>query len=130
MPCVESLHHVTLTVTDLDRSVEWYQRVLGLERAADRQGDGWVRVLLRAPSGLLIGLTQHDATGADDRFDPTRVGLDHLSVRCADRAEVEAWARHLDEVGVGHGGIIDAPAGHLVVCRDPDDLPVELFASR
>jgi catechol 2,3-dioxygenase-like lactoylglutathione lyase family enzyme len=129
-PEVRAFHHVTLTVTDLERSVEWYERVLGLPKVADRAGDGWVRALLRAPSGVMIGLTRHEGTGSGDGFDHLRVGLDHVSIACADRAEVERWAAHLDRCAVPHGEIVDAPAGHVLVCRDPDGIPVELFAPR
>ena len=41
-----------------------------------------------------------------------------------DRAEVEAWVEHLDTTGIPHGGIVDAPAGHVLVCRDPDGIPI------
>lgn len=129
MPSADRFHHVTLTVTNLESSVRWYEDALGLTRVADRQGDGWTRALLRSPTGLVIGLTQHHATGSSDRFDPIRVGLDHLSISCGTRAEVEQWASHLDSIGVAHAPIDDAPAGHVLVCTDPDGIPVEFFAS-
>ena len=130
MPTAGRLHHLTLSVTDLEASVAWYGRVLGLDRFADRSGPGWERVLVGTPGELLIGLTVHEQTPSDEGFDPVRVGLDHLSVACEDRAAVEAWADHLDALGVAHGDIVDAPAGHVLVCRDPDGIPVEFFASR
>lgn len=132
MPEPTAFHHLTLTVTDLARSVAWYELALGLTKVADRAGEGWTRALLRAPSGhsaLMIGLTQHLGTARGDRFDHTRVGIDHLSIACADRAEVEVWAGHLAAAGIDHGEIVDAPAGHVLVCRDPDGIPVEFFAS-
>ena len=50
-PALLCEHHLTLTVTDLGRSATWYQAVLNIEKAADRVGDGWTRVLLRSSSG-------------------------------------------------------------------------------
>lgn len=129
MSSPSGFHHVTLTVTDLGRSVAWYQAVLGIPKVADRSGDGWVRALLRSPDGLMIGLTEHATTAAGGRFDPTVVGLDHLSVACTDREAVAEWAAHLDRAGIEHSGIVDAPAGSLVVCKDPDGIPLEFFAS-
>ena len=43
MPDIASIHHVSFTVTDLDRSVAWYKEVLGLaelmrEDHPDRNG--------------------------------------------------------------------------------------------
>jgi catechol 2,3-dioxygenase-like lactoylglutathione lyase family enzyme len=129
MPTPQGVHHVTLTVTDLERSSAWYQRVLNIDKVADRSGDGWTRVLLRTASGFMIGLTEHDATANGDRFDPTVVGLDHLSIACSDRDGIEAWAAHLDDLGVQHSGVIDAAAGSLLVVEDPDGIPIEFFAS-
>ncbi len=80
-------HHVTLTVTDLPRSIDWYERVLGMTKVADREGPTWKRALMRSEGGLVIGLTAHEGTGSD-RFDERRVGLDHLSIACEDRDEV------------------------------------------
>ena len=130
VPNARRLHHLTLTVTDLEASVAWYGRVLGLDRFADRSGPGWERILVGSPGELLIGLTRHDATAPGEAFDPARVGLDHLSVACEDRFEVEVWADHLSALGVAHEDIVDAPAGHVLVCQDPDGIPVEFFASR
>jgi hypothetical protein len=87
-----TFHHITLTVTDLPRSIDWYERVLGMTKVADREGPTWKRALMRSEGGLVIGLTAHEGTGSD-RFDERRVGLDHLSIACEDRAEVEAWER-------------------------------------
>jgi catechol 2,3-dioxygenase-like lactoylglutathione lyase family enzyme len=129
MPIPEGFHHVTLTVTDRARSSTWYQQVLGIDKVADREGDGWTRVLLRAPNGLMIGLTEHEATAAGTRFDPTAVGLDHVSIGCEGRNGVEAWASHLDQLGGAHSGVVDAPAGSLLVVKDPDGIPLEFFAS-
>ena len=121
-----TFHHVTLSVTDLPRSVDWYERVLGMAKVADREGTTWTRALMRSEGGLVISLTAHER--ADGRFDERRVGLDHLSIACADRAEVEAWEQHLDALGVEHGELVDAAYGHVLTSRDPDGIPVEFFA--
>ena len=117
VPEARRIHHLTLTVTDLDVSVAWYERVLGLEKANERQGPTWVRTILRNPHGLVIGLTVHESGRADDRFDERRVGLDHLSIACDD----------LDELQVPNDGIVQTPYAHVLVARDPDNIPVEFF---
>ena len=43
--------------------------------------------------GQLFGLTQHDAVRGDDRFDPARVGLDHVGFGCSDRGRGGRVAR-------------------------------------
>jgi glyoxylase I family protein len=121
-------HHVTLAVTDLDRSVAWYTEVLGMERVADRQGPGWTRALMRTDDGLTIGLTMHEDTPSTDRFDHRRVGMDHLSIACAGPATIEAWRERLDEAGAAHGPIEHVSYGVVLTARDPDDIPIEFFA--
>jgi hypothetical protein len=44
---------------------------------------------------------------------------------------LEAWAAHLDALGVQHTGIQDAEGntgGPLIVLRDPDNIQLELTA--
>jgi glyoxylase I family protein len=67
-----------------------FQRVGGYESP-----DGVRRkVFLRHP-GLRsrLGLTEH-RHGDDNRFDETRIGLDHVAFAVADHAELEAGAVH------------------------------------
>ena len=71
---------------------------------------------------------QHGTPAPDERFSEFRVGLDHVSFGCADRAELQNWARRLDELGVEHGGIKDASYGSGVSFRDPDGIALEFFA--
>lgn len=126
-PPAERLHHATLTVTDLPRSVDWYSRVLGAAPVGDRAGDGWRRTILRTPGGLQVGLTVFDATPAGQVFDPARVGMDHVGVDVADRAGIDAWAAHLDSLGIAHR-TTEAPHATVLVAVDPDGIPMEWFA--
>ena len=63
-----------------------------------------------------------------ERFSEFRVGLDHVAFGCADRTELEKWARRLDELGIEHEGIKDAHYGSGLSFRDPDGIALELFA--
>ncbi len=123
-----SVHHISISVTDAEASAEWYQQLLGPARIIRREGPDWVRVRMQWPSGLVIGATQHGGTSAGDRFDHTRVGLDHVGLACADEAEVRAWAQRIDDLGIERGPVEDAPYGWAVTARDPDGLPIEFFA--
>jgi len=120
--------HVAVTVTDLDRSREWYQRLLGSDPVLDEDAGAFYHVVFVLDGGTLLGLHTLDGTPAGDRFDERRVGLDHVSFACANRAELERWAARLDELGIAHGGIKDAPYGSGVSFRDPDNIALEFFA--
>lgn len=125
-----SVHHVSLSVTDPARSAEWYQALLGEASIITREGPGWHRVRLEWPSGLVIGLTCHEATDRGSAFDHTRVGLDHLGLACPDEEAVRSWAGRLDSLGFTCGPVEDVYYGWAVTARDPDGIAVEFFASR
>jgi catechol 2,3-dioxygenase-like lactoylglutathione lyase family enzyme len=124
------VHHVTLTVQDVDRSAEWYQRVLGPADAARRSGDGWERIRLAWPTGLVIGVTKHESAGPHDHFDERRMGLDHIGLTCTSEDEVRDWAARLDDLGVAHGPVEVAPYGWAVTARDPDGIAIEFFCAK
>lgn len=127
MPAV---HHVSLSVTDPERSAGWYQALLGRASIVNRVGPDWHRVRMQWPNGLVIGLTCHDVTSPESVFDHTRVGLDHLGLGCPDEASVRAWAARLDTLGFTRGPVEDVPYGWAVTTRDPDGIAVEFFAPK
>src|SRR5438270_281611 len=95
------LHHLGLTVTDVETSAQWYESVLGFRRDGGyTSGDGSRRKVFLAHDILAvrIGLCQH-AASAGARFDETRAGLDHLSFAVETVAELGAWERRLREMG-------------------------------
>ena len=78
-------------------------------------------------AGQLFGLHTHPQSSGE-RFDEHRTGLDHVAFGCPDRAALLAWAARLDELGVAHGGIVDAHYGSGLSFRDPDGVALEFFA--
>ena len=124
-----SIHHVTLTVVDAARSAAWYQELFGPAEVVERQGPTWSRLRMQWPSGLVIGVTAHEATTLE-AFDEARVGLDHLGLGCADEAEVRSWHARLEDLGFEHGPLEDVPYGWAVTARDPDGIPVEFYCPK
>jgi glyoxylase I family protein len=127
---VTGIHHLTLSVTDVERSAAWYLELLGPADVIRREGPGWVRVRMAWPTGIVIGVTRHEVTGDADRFDHSRVGLDHVGLACRTEADVRDWAARLQQLGVEHGPVEDVPYGWAVTARDPDNIPVEFYCSR
>jgi glyoxylase I family protein len=126
------VHHLGLTVRDVERSTGWYRDVLGFHEVG-RIGsahDERRKVFLRH-DGLpdRLGLVEH-AAGTRGRFDETATGLDHLSFAVATRAELGRWRVHLSEHGVDQSPIAEArsiPGALVLVFRDPDGIQLELF---
>jgi glyoxylase I family protein len=132
------LHHIALTVTDLDASVEWYQKVFGISFVADLPHEGGVGKLLRDEAQELgIVLHRHD-TNNGERFQETRTGLDHVGFVLSRREDLEEWQTHLEEHGVARAEAADRPLtqspiadewyGSVLVFRDPDNIQLELYA--
>lgn len=126
MPEFPTITHVALTVSDLPRSVAWYQQLFESEPVLDEDTGPFHHVVWSIGS-TLVGL-HYFPDGSPSTFDERRVGLDHLAFECADRGQLEAWVSRLDELGVPHGGIVDAGYGSGLSFRDPDNIALEFFA--
>lgn len=129
MPEFPAITHVAVTVTDLERSTRWYRALLGADPVLDEDEEigGFHHTVFATGGGQLFGLHTHPAA-AGDVFDELRTGLDHVSFGCADRGEIQKWAARLDELGIDHGGIVDAHYGSGLSFRDPDGIALEFFA--
>lgn len=128
MPRLSGLHHLSLTVSDVDSSLEWYRRVLGFEVLARRDDGVLAKAMLtdtdRTVTVVLVG---HHVAAVVGDFDEHRTGLDHVGFAVADRAELEAWAARLDELGVARGDITAGSTGELIAFRDPDGIALEFY---
>jgi glyoxylase I family protein len=97
-------HHMGLTVTDLEVSRQWYQRLLNaapvldeaVPAAAPRRHQGFHKVVFVLPGGFVLGLVAHPATDQNHRFSEFGPGLDHIGFGCADRSELEFQPDRLD----------------------------------
>lgn len=120
--------HVAVTVTDLDRSREWYSELFGSSPVLDEDAGGFYHVVYALGGGSLFGLHTHPKDNDQPDFSEFRTGLDHVAFGVGSRSDLETWEKKLDELGVKHGGIQDAPYGSGLSFRDPDNLPLEFFA--
>ena len=123
-----ALGHVAVTVTDIDRSREWYSKLFGSSPVLDEDAGTFYHVVYALDGGTLFGIHTHPKDNDQPDFSEFRTGLDHVAFGVASRSELETWEKKLDEMGISHGGIKDAPYGSGLSFRDPDNLPLEFFA--
>ena len=115
--------HVTLRVSDLERSVPFYVRTCGLAVVRDRRLEG----------GGTVWLGPCPAAGRDPAFvlvleqGPVTDRIDHLGFQCGSRDEVDRIAA----TGRAGGSLAVPPkdsggsVGYWCLLRDPDGHGVE-----
>ena len=131
-----SIAHVRFTVTDIERSRQFYESVFGWPVLLEVPENADEKT--RSQFGFLYGGVIYDLGGtllglrpvAKDRFDEDRAGLDHIAFRLANKAELDAAAAHLDEIGVQHEPIKDIGPSYILEFRDPDNIALELSAPK
>ncbi len=126
-PAFTGISHLDLSVSDVEASATWYERVLGLRiiRRVDFPSRTMV-VLLASDAGLMVGLNAH-ADRPDGRFDERHVGLDHVGFAVSRREDLDTWQAHLAALGVEHSPVSDTVSGSALVFRDPDNIQLELW---
>ena len=134
-PGLQGFHHFSVTATDLDASVAWYQQVLGLQPLPMRfphhgaEESGYAIVLMEPTQGWGIGI-HHNVGNPGTPADEATTGLDHFALAVANREDLDSWAAWLDSLGVAHAGVTDTtdPVPYSVlVFRDPDNIQLELI---
>jgi lactoylglutathione lyase len=121
--------HVGLNVTDLDRSVPFYQRVFGFEVQAEGKEEGRRFAFLGRDGRLLVTLWQQ----SDVPFRTSVAGLHHLSFQVESIDEVKAAEGVLRELGAefAHDGVVphgEGAASGGIFFTDPDGIRLEIYA--
>lgn len=124
MANVTNLNHAVLYVSDVPRSLAFYQDVFGFE-IVDRMGDG--AVFLKAAGGenhhdLALMSVGPSAT----RPQPRSVGLYHLAWEVASMEDLVEMARKLAEVDA-LGGMSDHGVSKSLYAHDPDGIEFEVM---
>ena len=118
------LDHVVLTIKDIHRTKDFYAKIFG---APDFQVDEGFMYQM-GPTRLFFTLPR-GPQAPNDRFDPTRVGLEHIAVGVETADDLRAYETALDEAGIKHSGIhIDNHSNkEKIWLDDPDKIRVEFY---
>ena len=118
------LHHIKIPVSDLPKSRSWYERVFDLEPLTEFRDDedGVVRGVSYHSKGDLMLCLRENAPAAHGF-----AGFDPFAIMLRGRSDIEHWAERLDELGVSHSPIIDAPIGYIMTFDAPDGLQLRFY---
>jgi len=125
LPEALRLGQVVLMVSDLARSVLFYERVLGMRVL--EQTETYAR--LGAQMGQEALLELRTAPGIRPRGGQPRLGLFHFALLLPDRASLGRFVRHLQELGV-RAGAGDHVVSEAFYLDDPDGLGIEIYTDR
>ena len=125
LPDASHLGAVRLQISDLERSLRWYQAVLGLSVLSRTETTAALAV--RGAPGPLIELREKKGV----RPVPRRglLGLYHYAVLLPDRLALGRFIAHLADLGV-RAGMSDHFVSEAVYIDDPDGLGIEVYADR
>ena len=125
LPDELTLGQVRLQVSDLARSVDYYEQVLGL-RTTDRSA-GRASLAPHGEAAPLVELVEKK--GAPPAPRRGRLGLFHFAILLPDRPSLGRFVKHLGAIGA-HAGAGDHLVSEAFYLQDPDNLGIEVYADR
>ena len=120
------IHHIKLRVHDLERSVEFYHHVLGLERRPTLGTDGCERICTSPSTGPGTGFAIVLSNGLPAGMPP--MGVDHFGFEVGGVPEVVDICR----AAMGAGALVVGPRLYdgcfQTFIFDPDGYKIEVLA--
>jgi catechol 2,3-dioxygenase-like lactoylglutathione lyase family enzyme len=121
------IRQIKLPVSDLQRSVDWYRRLLGLHLGWEFMEGGVVRgaVLVHRPTGFLIGLRDRQVVSGKPSLD----GFDAFSIGVASIDALHRIRERCDRLDIAHDEPLDrGPGGWQLDVPDPDGTVVRFLS--
>lgn len=122
------IHHIGLRCGDLEKALHFYGTVLGFKIIRPAP----VLIFLAGATVIAMKGPEKDSPPGD-RFNPHRIGLDHLALGCEDVAELHSLATALTAAGVEHTGVKadEQMNGRLYLSfKDPDRISWEFYSTK
>ncbi|HUQ83317.1 MAG TPA: VOC family protein [Gemmatimonadaceae bacterium] len=125
LPAETYIGLVRLQISDLARSLAYYERVLGMRTLSRAAGVAQ----LGAVEGDTPILELHEKKGVNPIPRRGRLGLFHFAILLPDRASLGRFVTHLSDIGA-YAGMSDHIVSEALYLSDPDGLGIEVYADR
>jgi Predicted ring-cleavage extradiol dioxygenase len=125
LPDETHIGRVRLQISDLDRSIAYYEKVLGLK--VIERSSGSAQLGPKDENVVLIELIEKPGVRQVSRRG--LLGLYHFAVLIPERASLGRFVVHLSEIGA-YAGMSDHLVSEAVYLTDPDGLGIEVYADR
>ncbi|MEX2582118.1 MAG: VOC family protein [Gemmatimonadota bacterium] len=125
LPAATRPGRVRLQVADLEKSLAFYQQVLGL-RVLEKLGSA-VSLGAHEAEPPVVELLERPGAAAVPRRG--RLGLFHFAILLPDRAALGRFVAHLTSIAV-RAGASDHLVSEALYLQDPDGLGIEVYADR
>ena len=118
------LGKVGLIVSDLQRSLEFYAEIIGLQILARSESSAQLGVAVE--NRILLELEERKGVR---KLTGKRLGLYHFALLLPSRADLSSFAEHLQASGV-RAGMSNHLVSEAFYLEDPDGLQIEVYADR
>jgi catechol 2,3-dioxygenase-like lactoylglutathione lyase family enzyme len=126
MISMDGIFYLKFAVSDIEKSVDFYEAVFGAKRqVADDHltPDGFLWAVMLDVPGL--------GTRLQLRLDPAAAeahrSWNPVALTVGTVEDLRAWGRHLDEVGGPHSPILTGLISWLIVIEDPDQNQLRIY---
>jgi catechol 2,3-dioxygenase len=125
LPDATRIRNVTLQVSDLERSREFYENTLGFRPLQITAHE----VSLGAADSNTPLVTLIEQRAGQRRSPRKSLGLYHVAILLPSRGDLGRFLRHLEHSGV-RAGAGDHVVSEALYLQDPDNLGIEVYADR
>jgi catechol 2,3-dioxygenase-like lactoylglutathione lyase family enzyme len=125
---INGIHHITLLVADVERSLAFYRNVLGLRlvKQTVNADDSTARHFIFGDADrMLITCLEYPDL---DEGKVGRGSTHHFALSVESEAELNAWKQYLDEKGIPTTEVMEREGFRSIYLRDPDGHIVEIAA--